>query len=57
MDYLEELTNEYDNIEDVAREQGIEFDTLSNHHKENEDEYLKLFKHKVINKYKEIFND
>ena len=37
MDYLEELTNEYDNIEDVAREQGIEFDTLSNH-KENEDD-------------------
>ena len=24
MDYLEELTNEYDNIEDVAREQGVD---------------------------------
>ena len=31
MDDLEELTNEYDNIEDVAREQGIEFDPVSNH--------------------------
>tara|TARA_S200002703_G_scaffold136922_1_gene126464 strand:+ start:226 stop:342 length:117 start_codon:yes stop_codon:yes gene_type:complete len=36
MDYLEELTNEYDNIEDVAKANGIEFDTVSNH-KENED--------------------
>tara|TARA_R100001510_G_scaffold51936_1_gene52214 strand:+ start:3494 stop:3607 length:114 start_codon:yes stop_codon:yes gene_type:complete len=37
MDYIEELTNEYDNAEDIAREQGIEFDTPSNH-KEDKDE-------------------
>ena len=37
MDYLEELTNEYDNVEDILKEQGIEFDPLSNH-KEKEDE-------------------
>ncbi len=36
MDYLEELTNEHDNIEDIAKANGIEFDTLSNH-EENED--------------------
>ena len=36
MDYLEELTNEHDNIEDIAKANGIEFDTLSNH-KEYED--------------------
>ena len=37
MDYLEELTNEYDNIKDIAKENGIEFDPLSNH-RENEDD-------------------
>jgi hypothetical protein len=34
MDYLEELTNEYDNIEDVAREQGVD---MGRQNKENED--------------------
>jgi|TARA_R110002020_G_scaffold130103_1_gene291183 hypothetical protein len=35
MDYLEELTNEYDNIEDVAREQGVD---MGRQNKENEDD-------------------
>ena len=35
MDYLEELTNEYDNIEDVAREQGVD---MGRQNKENSDD-------------------
>ena len=26
MDYLEELTNEYENVEDILREQGVDMD-------------------------------
>ena len=35
MDYLEELTNEYDNVEDIMREQGVD---MGRQDKENEDE-------------------
>ena len=35
MDYIEELTNEYDNIEDILKEQGVD---MGRQDKENEDE-------------------
>jgi|TARA_A100000171_G_scaffold50370_1_gene61563 hypothetical protein len=35
MDYLEELTNEYDNVEDIMREQGVD---MGRQDEENEDE-------------------
>ena len=35
MDYIEELTNEYDNVEDIMREQGVD---MGRQDEENEDE-------------------
>ena len=35
MDYLEELTNEYDNVEDIMRAQGVD---MGRQDEENEDE-------------------
>lgn len=35
MDYIEELTNEYDNIEDILKEQGVD---MGRQDKEKEDE-------------------
>ena len=35
MDYIEELTNEYDNIEDILKEQGVD---MGRQDEENEDE-------------------